>query len=157
MLTKTKSIILGILAAGILMAIPFMAFAQQKLPPINELSGEISSPPEGTVPRDFAVEGTVYGDPIRNLWLVEKIGSNHWPKEPRLQPKNNRWQGEVFEGGHPPQGQFVLLLVDVSNQTSQMFESWLRRGHETGSYPGIPVKNLGDYKRLDTKRYRLAE
>ena len=58
-----------------------------------ELAGKITAPENGArVPRAFAVEGTVSGSP-RNLWLVERIGGQHWPKEPRLVPKDGRWTG----------------------------------------------------------------
>jgi hypothetical protein len=130
--------------------------AGQTKPP-GVLSGTIISPSNGSnVSRHFDVEGTVFGR-HRHLWIIERIGSMHWPKEPELMPQENKWRGEVNEGGHPPGGWFQILLADVSDNVSQMFREWLERGHRTGSYPGIPESRLGDIIRLDEKRYHLEE
>jgi hypothetical protein len=154
MMTKITLRILLILVflVGLLEVNPFLAQAQ---PTPGVLSGTIESPPGGSaVPRHFDIEGTVYNQ-WRHLWIIERIGNLYWPKEPELQPSKNRWRGEVYEGGHPPQGRFEILLVDVSDNVSRMFNNWLQRGHRTGSYPGITTRSLGNIKVLDKKEYHL--
>lgn len=129
----------------------------QSYPPLFDpsLEGKIYSPPYGAeIGRYFQVEGTVSGK-YRNLWLMERIGGLHWPKEPKLVPREGRWSGEVFEGGSPPQGKFKILLVDVSDEVSKIFELWFKKGHQTGSYPGLPLGTLGNIRILDEKEYRL--
>lgn len=119
--------------------------------------GRIEKPINNSkVARHFEVVGTVSGT-IRHLWLVERIGDQHWPKEPELRSTNGRWRGAVFEGGRPPEGKFELLLVDVSEDTARKFQEWLQTGHRTGSYPGIAVSELGAVSILDTKVYKLNE
>jgi hypothetical protein len=126
-------------------------------PPRQTPKGSIDKPTNmSIVSRHFKVSGTISG-PIRHLWLVERIGDQHWPKEPELRPSNGRWQGEVFEGGQPPEGIFEILLMDVSEETAQRFVEWLQKGHRTGSYPGIPVSELGTPTIVDTKTYKLAD
>ena len=119
--------------------------------------GQIEIPVAGSeVSRHFEVFGTLSGT-CRHLWLVERIGGRYWPKEPELKPKGGKWNGEVFEGGRPPEGIFELLLVDVSGKTSRNFQTWLETGHRTGRYPGLTVDDLGDKTILDSKTYRLTE
>ena len=122
------------------------------------LKGRIEAPPDKSrVSRHFNVSGTISGGPIRHLWLIERIANQHWPKEPELSPANGSWQGEVNEGGNPPNGTFEILLVDVSAETAKKFQNWLQTGHRTGSYPGIPVKGLGKHRILDSKTFTLTE
>jgi hypothetical protein len=126
-------------------------------PPRQAPKGSIEKPTNmSKVSRHFKVSGTISG-PIRHLWLVERIGEQHWPKEPELSPSKGRWQGEVFEGGQPPEGTFEILLMDVSADTAKRFMEWLQTGHRTGSYPGIPVSELGTPTIVDTKTYKLAD
>lgn len=122
------------------------------------LQGSIEEPADKSkVSRHFEVSGTVYGWKIRHLWLVERIGDQCWPKEPELHPINGHWQGEVNEGGDPPNGTFEILLVDVSQETAEKFKEWLSNGRRTGSYPGLPVSVLGIPPRiLDSKIYSLS-
>ncbi|MDA8079978.1 MAG: hypothetical protein M0Z79_13715 [Nitrospiraceae bacterium] len=122
------------------------------------LRGHIKEPVDKSrVSRHFNVSGTITGGPIQHLWLIERIGNQHWPKEPELRPANGRWQGEVFEGGNPLNGAFEILLVDVSAETARKFREWVQTGHRTGSYPGIQVRGLGKHSILDTKTYTLTE
>lgn len=126
-------------------------------PPRRVPNGSIENPENmSEVPRHFRVSGTVSG-PVRHLWLVERIGEQHWPKEPELRPVNGRWKEEVFEGGQPPEGTFEILLMDVSEETANRFMDWLNTGHRTGSYPGIAVSELGAPTILDTKTYVLTD
>lgn len=126
-------------------------------PPRPRPKGQIEKPvTKSKVARHFEVFGTLSGN-CRHLWLVQRIGEMHWPKEPRLKPKDGKWKGEVYEGGRPPEGIFDLLLVDVSEETSRMFQTWLEEGHRTKSYPGLTVADLGDATILDVKTYQLIE
>lgn len=126
-------------------------------PPRQTPKGRIEKPVNNSkVTRHFEVSGTVSGG-TRHLWLIERIGDQHWPKEPELRPNSGRWRGEVFEGGRPPEGRFELLLVDVSEETTMRFQEWLKTGHRTGSYPGISVAEMGAVSVLDTKTYKLTE
>lgn len=126
-------------------------------PPRQDLKGRIENPNDKSkVSRHFKVSGTISGA-TRHLWLVERIGDQHWPKEPELRPSKGRWKGEVFEGGQPPDGTFEILLIDVSADTDGSFKKWLEKGHRTGSYIGIPVSELGAPTIVDTKTYKLAE
>lgn len=119
------------------------------------LQGKIEAPVNRSeVPRHFLVKGTVSGK-YRHLWLVERVGQLHWPKEPELNPVAGRWKGEVFEGGWPPEGGFELLLIDVSTETSSAFRQWLKSGHRTGSYPGLNSEHLKAAIVLDQKHYKL--
>lgn len=122
----------------------------------GSLRGQIQQPEsDATVPRQFIVEGTIFGR-HRRLWLIERIGAMHWPKEPELKPKDGKWTGEVNEGGYPPEGRFELLLVDVSDETASALLTWLQDGHRTGHYPGLRESQLGEFQILDTARYQLA-
>jgi hypothetical protein len=142
----------------IFMGLPSLLFAQSYLSLFDpSLRGAIISPPDKVeVGRHFRVEGTVSGR-YRNLWLMERIGGLHWPKEPKLVQREGRWSGEVFEGGYPPQGRFEIILVDVSDEVSKIFELWFEKGHRTGSYPGLPLGTLGNILILDKKEYRLPK
>lgn len=120
------------------------------------LKGKIESPPSGTqVNRHFSVQGILTAGKPRNLWLIERIGQQHIPKEPKLVVREGRWEGEVFEGGWPPAGKFEILLVEVSDTLSKKFDEWLQMGHRTGHYPGIPAKDLKEMIILDSKEYYL--
>lgn len=121
-----------------------------------QLRGEITRPKDQErVSRRFSLEGNVSGS-YRNLWLVEKIGELYWPKEPRLTPTpNGTWTGMVFEGGYPPDNQFEILLMDVSNETNKKFKEWLQQGHRSGHYPGLTTGELGDKIILNKKTYNL--
>jgi hypothetical protein len=149
-----RSLLIMIVMGLLLEVTPILVRAQ---PRPGILSGKIESPPDRSrVPRHFAIEGTIYNQP-RHLWIIERIGNMHWPKEPELRPSGNRWRGEVNEGGHPPQGRFEILLVDVPDEISNKFILWLEKGHRSGSYPGISTKELRDIKELDKKEYYLNE
>lgn len=146
---------------GLFMGITFNSIAQEKKDPWEQpprplsLSGKIESPiNHSKVPRHFSVNGTIKGQ-FRHLWLVERIGELHWPKEPELSPTSGRWRGEVFEGGWPPEGKFELLLLDVSEETINAFRQWLSDGHRTGNYPGLTPDKLGSVIILDKKNYQL--
>ncbi|MHB9075487.1 MAG: hypothetical protein ACYC6G_18440 [Desulfobaccales bacterium] len=128
-------------------------------PPIDlNLIGKIETPPSGTqVKRHFGVEGTITSGKPRNLWLIERIGNQHWPKEPKLVAREGHWEGEVFEGGRPPGGRFEILLVDVSDALSKKFEDWLKIGHRTGQFSGISALDLRNMIILDSKAYKLED
>jgi hypothetical protein len=143
------------------MGLMYKSIAQEKQkgwdepPRTISLSGKIESPAnESKVQRHFSVTGTIKGQ-FRHLWLVERVGELHWPKEPELKPNVGRWRGEVFEGGYPPEGKFELLLVDVSEATSNVFRQWLSDGHSSGSYLGLTQDKLGSAIILDQKKYKL--
>lgn|GEM_PF-6896565 len=132
---------------------------RQELEPMpeskSEIRGSIMSPHSGSrVKRWFRIEGTISGQ-YRHLWLIERIGELHWPKEPELMPQDGHWVGGVNEGGWPPGGRFEVLLVDVSENANQRFREWLRTGHQTGHYLGLQIENLGDANILDSKEYQL--
>jgi len=121
----------------------------------SEIAGSITSPHPGSrVERWFRVEGTITGE-YRHLWLIERIGELHWPKEPELTPRDGHWVGGVNEGGWPPGGRFEILLVDVSDDVNQRFIEWLENGHRSGHYPGLHFDDLGDANILDSKDYLL--
>jgi|GEM_PF-5956149 len=159
-----RSIVTGLLVVGLLSLMGSTkadhpcAQVKWEDPVPGLLKGEIQAPKSGTdVPRQFYPEGIVSGQ-ARHLWLVERIGALHWPKEPEIQPSGGKWQGEVNEGGRPPDGRFDLLLVDVSDAVAAFFKRWLQDGHRTGNYPGFPIGRLGaDVRILDTKSYRLSD
>ena len=147
---------------GLFMSVTYNSIAQEKKDPWEQpprslsLSGKIKSPAnESKVQRHFSVNGTIKGQ-FRHLWLVERIGELHWPKEPELNPISGRWRGEVFEGGYPPEGKFELLLLDVSEETSNVFHQWLSDGHRSGGhYLGLTQDKLGSAIILDQKKYQL--
>lgn len=147
---------------GIFIGVTYNSHAQEKKDPWERtprplsLNGKIEEPANGSVPRHFPVKGTIKGQ-FRHLWIVERIGELHWPKEPALSPKSGKWQGEVFEGGWPPEGRFELLLVDISDETNKDFRQWLSDGHQTGNYPGLTLDKLGSVIILDQKRYQLLK
>lgn len=117
--------------------------------------GEIREPATGAaVGRSFPISGTVAGQP-RNLWLAVRIGDLYWPKEPKLAVRDGRWIGRVNEGGNQPGGRFVVVLLDVADSTSRMFEDWLRKGHEDRSYPGIPKTDIEEARELARRDFRL--
>jgi hypothetical protein len=125
--------------------------------PAEGLNGRITVPAEASVVETrFAAEGELVGQ-HRRVWLVERVGQLHWPKEPELRPDSaGKWFGEVNEGGTPPGGAFDLVLMDVSNEAASRFQQWLTRGHRTGDYPGLRRDQLGnDARVLDVKKYRL--
>ncbi|MHB9074222.1 MAG: hypothetical protein ACYC6G_11935 [Desulfobaccales bacterium] len=144
---------------GIVSGISGRTFGQadwKQRPRDLNLRARIESPLSGDqVKRHFSVQGTVTAGRTRNLWLIERVGQQHWPKEPKLIVREGRWEGEVFEGGRPPAGRLEILLVDVPDNLSQKFEEWLQTGHRTGHYPGIPSRDLRDMTLLDSKEYYL--
>lgn len=90
------------------------------------------------VPRHFRVEGKMKKWPDNHLWLAVEVGGLVWPKEPEVKvDKNGRWMGEVYEGGSPPQGKFVLALYEVDMQGHQKIIEWMKNGHQHGYYQGL--------------------
>ncbi len=157
-----KFTVMVVVCFGLFMGMVYKSIAQEKKdrwevqpPRTLSLSGKIESPANGSkVRRQFSVSGSLTGQP-RHLWLVERIGELHWPKEPELKPISGQWHGKVFEGGYPPEGKFELLLVDISEETSNAFRQYLTDGQKTGNYPGLTVNELGSVIILDKKKYQL--
>jgi hypothetical protein len=153
---RIRELVVGI-AAVVAVHVSPVADAQRSWEnaPANLVRGAIQVPAEGDrVGRAFTVTGTAGGQ-VRNLWLVVKIRDLYWPKEPKLNPKDGKWRGEVNEGGNPPDGKFEVLLLDVSEKTSLMFEEWMKRGHRSGSYPGIAEAEVEGVRVLARRAYRL--
>ena len=124
-------------------------------PPANLVRGTIELPADREkVGRAFLVSGTVAGQ-YRELSLAVKIKNLYWPKEPKLTPKDGRWQGQVNEGGSPPDGVFEVVLIDVPDKASSYFQDWLQRGHRTGSYPGIAESDIEGVRVLARRTFRL--
>jgi hypothetical protein len=68
---------------------------------------------------------------------------------------NGNWTGMVYEGGYPPDNQFEVILIDVSNEINNKFKEWLKQGIRSGHYPALTTEELGDKIILDTKTYNL--
>jgi len=144
-------------AAGALLfaTSPLPAQVKWETPPVNLVRGTIELPADREkVGRAFLVSGTVSGQ-YRELWLAVKIKNLYWPKEPRIAPKDGRWQGQVNEGGSPPDGVFEVVLIDVPDRASSYFQDWLQRGHRTGSYPGIAESDIEGVRVLARRTFRL--
>lgn len=134
---------------------PLRAQIKWETPPANLVRGTIELPAHRErVGRVFLVSGTVSGQ-YRELWLAVKIKNLYWPKEPKLTPKDGRWQGQVNEGGSPPDGIFEVVLIDVPDKASFYFQDWLQRGHRTGSYPGIAESDIEGVRILARRTFRL--
>lgn len=141
-----------------LISIEFTSIAQNKKTwddPPNSLAGKIKLPAnESKVDRQFPISGTITGK-FRHLWIVERIGELYWPKEPELKPTSEEWHGQIYEGGNPPEGEFELLLVDISEKTRNIFLQWFKENRRTGSYPGLTIDKLDTVIILDQKTYYL--
>jgi hypothetical protein len=154
-LLPSQLIVTFAFALSSLTSAPVLAQPTWDNPPPNLVRGEILKPaPGSTVGRAFPVGGTAGGQ-IRNLWLVVRIGDLYWPKEPKLILKNGKWDGSVNEGGNPPGGRFEVILLDVTNKTSEMFEDWMRQGHASHSYPGISKSAIEGARELDRREFHL--
>lgn len=95
--------------------------------------------PGSTVSRYFRVRGTVSNPPeAGHLWLAVEWGGLAWPKEPEVRITDTEWFGEVNEGGSPPNGRFRLSIWSVNNNGHQKINEWLKEGHSSGNYPGLP-------------------
>lgn len=157
---KKKLLLVALLACALFILQSNKVWSQNgkkgwEAPPRKDLKGQIEKPANmSKVPRHFKVSGSISGT-TRHLWLVVRIGDQHWPKEPELRPTAGRWHSEVHEGGQPPEGKFEILLMDVSTETASKFQEWLQTGQQTGSYPGIPLSQLGSPTIIDTKIYKL--
>jgi hypothetical protein len=92
-----------------------------------------------TVPRHFRVEGKMKKQPIEHLWLAVEVGGLIWLKEPEIKIVGTRWVGQVYEGGSPPKGKFILALYEVNERGHRKIMEWLNSGHKVGHYPGLPA------------------
>lgn len=114
----------------------------------------IMNPPPGSLIEnrlDFPVTGSIDGyrtDRALNLhyWItIANVGTDkkphlHWPK---FYVKTDSFRGRVSDGGQnsfPEPEDMMILLLRVDDTTNQRIVRWLRRGRDTGSYPGIPVR-----------------
>ena len=105
------------------------------------------------VPRRFRAEGIIYCLPaVQHLLLVVEIGGLKWPKG-SVQVNDNTWTCDVFEGGTPPNGGFVLSLYAVGGEEFGAINAWLERGKATGDFPGL--SHIKDGIRLDRVKLRL--
>jgi hypothetical protein len=105
------------------------------------------------VPRVFQAEGTVDNLPAgQQLLLVVEIGGLMWPKG-KVQVTGSSWVSEVYEGGSPPNGKFILSLYLVSDRGYGEITTWLERGRRPGDYPGLG--RIGDATRLHSVKLRL--
>jgi hypothetical protein len=114
----------------------------------------ITNPPSGTLIEnrlDFPVTGSIdeyRSDLASNLhyWItIADVGTDnkphiHWPK---FYVKSAAFRGRVSDGGQnpfPEPQDMMVILLRVDDTTNQRIIRWLKRGRQTGSYPGIPVK-----------------
>jgi hypothetical protein len=120
-------------------------------PHAEELHGAIQAPKgavngysfaapkaDDIVYRHFMVKGKLANKlPHRHLWLAVKIGGLVWPKEPEVKVAGLNWFGEVYEGGSPPEGKFILALYEVNEAGHQAIIDWLKAGRTHNYYPGL--------------------
>jgi hypothetical protein len=105
------------------------------------------------VPRRFRASGTIDRLPAdQHLLLVVEVGGLLWPKG-EVQVQDRSWMSEVYEGGAPPQGRFILSLYLVDDKGYDAIAVWLERGQATGDYPGLG--RIRDGVKLDSVRLRL--
>ena len=114
----------------------------------------ITNPPPGSLIEnrlDFPVTGSIDAystDRASNLhyWItIANVGTDskphlHWPK---FYVKTATIRGRVSDGGQnpfPEPEDMMIILLRVDDTTNQRIIRWLRRGRDTGSYPGIPVR-----------------
>lgn len=122
--------------------------------PKMKIKGKILLPAEGSVVEtQFTASGTFQGT-ARHLWLVVKVGNLYWPKEPEVKPDQGQWTSTVNEGGDPGI-KFELILVDVSDAASQMFQKLITDGAARQSWPGLTRTRLGDARFLAAKKLKL--
>ena len=91
---------------------------------------------------------------LKHLWLAVEVGGLIWPKEPEVKIEDTRWIGQVYEGGSPPQGKFILALYEVNAEGHHKIMEWLNSGHRVGHYPGLPA--IAGGKRVAAVDLRLG-
>jgi hypothetical protein len=102
--------------------------------------GWIDSPQSGErVSRRMVVRGHVTALPRdRQLWITVRTeeGGIFWPMEPRVTLQAaGRFNLTIHEAGSSSQVYISLILA--SQAASDRFADWMRKGSETGHYPGI--------------------
>lgn len=71
------------------------------------------------------------------FWISIKIGNLFWPKEIAIPNSNGEFKVTIYEGGNPESGLFSIVLLQVPSNGHKLIQDWIRRGNETGDYPGI--------------------
>jgi hypothetical protein len=102
--------------------------------------GWIDSPQGGeTVNRSIAIRGHVTTVPRdRQLWIVVRAdqGGLFWPKDPPVTPDPaGEFHLTIHEAG--TSSQVYISLILTSQDASNYFADWMRKGSATGRYPGI--------------------
>ncbi len=102
--------------------------------------GWIDSPQDGeTVNRSIAIRGHVTAVPRdRQLWIVIRAdqGGLFWPKEPPVTPDPaGQFHLTLHEAG--TSSRVYISLILASQEASNFFADWMRKGSATGHYPGI--------------------
>jgi len=102
--------------------------------------GWIDSPQDGeTANRRIAIRGHVTTVPRdRQLWVVVRAdqGGLFWPKDPLVTPDpTGQFHLTIHEAG--ASSQIYISLILASQEASNYFADWMRKGSETGYYPGI--------------------
>lgn len=105
---------------------------------------------DATVPSEITAEGTASGlEAGSTLWTVVHIGGLFWPQRQAL-VVGDTWTAQVFIGGGPRDSgkQFDVLAVVTSTEADSAFLEWLRRGDQSGDFPGLfalpPGANIMD-------------
>lgn len=102
-------------------------------------SGAITSPQPGPVSKDVQVAGTASNiDDSEKVWLVVEVGSFYPQAGPIPVLADSRWSGFARFGQDDDAGKtFTLHLVTTGPTGTQVFNEYLRRGQNTGQFPGI--------------------
>jgi hypothetical protein len=123
------------------------------------VSGKLDQPQQDAEVGSYpAISGQVTGVPPQSdLWIAVRRGPGgvFWPKEPKVQPdEQGRFKLAIIEEGPP--GRLVISLLMVPRSRSREFDQWLKRGHETGRYPGIPPEGADAELHSVSVRYRVS-
>lgn len=139
---------LVLLLIGILLAVKPEASSQTVTPTTSpregpttpaRSSGKITSPQPGPVSKDVQVAGTAsnIGDSDK-VWLVVEVGSFYPQEGPIPVLADSRWSGFARFGQDDDVGKmFTLHLVTTGPTGTQVFNEYLRRGQNTGQFPGL--------------------
>jgi len=154
LLSSLAVVVVGAVVAGL-----FSMYEKNRVPeapPVirpDSTQGSIEVPQSGdTVSPRFAVKGThTELAPGYHVWLATEVNGEVWPKEPEIGASDRRFNVTIFEEGRPSDGQFQLVLFQVSETGERQIMDWFEKYRGTGVFPGLAPSSLDGFARLDIK------
>lgn len=101
------------------------------------ITGKIESPSDDAeVSEEVMVRGSLSTEALSDahLWIAVRKGDVMWPKDPAVEVVDGAWETTIYEGGRGP---YSIVVYLVSNEGHQEIQAWVKKGQETGEWPGF--------------------